>query len=101
MVAHHEGKRARVNAWQEEVTACQEATKAYPEKMEANLKEMTFVSEQEKVPKEEVAVKPVRALKKWCRGWHLYAGFHGKQKDQTHGKSGCWNKLAPTHRRMT
>jgi endo-alpha-1,4-polygalactosaminidase (GH114 family) len=28
---HHERMRASVNAWQEEMTACQEATEAYPE----------------------------------------------------------------------
>jgi hypothetical protein len=69
--------------------------------MEANLEEMKFVAEQEKVPKEEAAVKPVRRLKKQHRGWHLYAGFRGKQKEWTQGKGGCWKKLAAAHRRMT
>jgi hypothetical protein len=84
-----------------EDVACQEATEDYPEKMEANPEEMKSVAEHEKVSMEEAAVKPVRALKKWHRGWHLGAGCCSQLKEHTEGKGGCRKKLATAYRRMT
>jgi hypothetical protein len=55
----------------------------------------------EEVPKEEAAVKPVRALKKQHRGWHLAAELHRMLKERAKGNGGCQNKLAVARRRMT
>jgi hypothetical protein len=50
--------------------------KAYPENMEANPEEMKSVAVHEEVPKEEVKVETVRALKKWYGDWHKLAAAH-------------------------
>jgi hypothetical protein len=65
--------KANVNAWQE-------ATEAYPDKVEANTEEMKFVAEQEKAPKEDATVKPIGGLRKWHRGQNLSAEHCRKQQ---------------------
>jgi hypothetical protein len=39
---HHEWMRASVNAWQKEMTICQEAKEVYPKTMEINPEEMMY-----------------------------------------------------------
>jgi cell envelope opacity-associated protein A len=64
VVCHHEKVVVEMRAWRKEMKADQEAVEAYPEKMEANPEEMKSVVVHEGVPKEEAAVKTLRALKK-------------------------------------
>jgi hypothetical protein len=80
-----------------EATAYQEAMEAYPENVEANLKEMKSVAEQEKAPK----VQTVRTLNKRHRGRHLAMQRRGKPKERTQGNVQCRKKLAAAPRRMT
>jgi hypothetical protein len=54
---------ASVNAWQKEMMVCQEATEASLENKEPTSVETESVAMREEVPKEEFAVKTVRALK--------------------------------------
>jgi hypothetical protein len=44
--------------------------------LEANSEDMKSVAVHEEVPKEEAAVKTVRALKKQHGNWHLATGSH-------------------------
>jgi hypothetical protein len=58
-------------------------------------------AEQEKVPKEEAEVKPVRALKKRHGDRNLAVGRHGQPKQCTEGDGGSRKKLAAARRWMT
>jgi hypothetical protein len=49
--------------------------------LKGNPEEMEFEAEHQEVPKEPAAVKPVRGLRKWHRGWNLAAGRHRKQRN--------------------
>jgi hypothetical protein len=60
-----------IRAWRKEMKSNQEATEAYPEKMEANPDEVKSVAEHEEVPKEEAAMETFRALKEWYENRHL------------------------------
>jgi hypothetical protein len=97
-----------MNAWlagvkdgRKETTAYLEGNEAYPEKMEVNPEEMKSVAEIPKVPKEEGAVKPVKAMKKRNKGRYLDARRHGKAKERTKGNGRCRKKLAVACSRMT
>jgi hypothetical protein len=79
------------------MTACQE-TGAYPEKIGAIPEEMKSEAEHEKVPKENAAVKTVRALKKRHRGRLLAEGRRGKLKERTQVNGGCRKKLVAGRR---
>jgi hypothetical protein len=72
--------------------AVYEEMKAHQERMMAiiktGLEEMKTVAVDEEVVKEEATMKPVRALKKRHRGWHLVAGCHRKPKERTQGDGG-------------
>jgi hypothetical protein len=59
------------------------------------------VAVQEEVPKEEVAVKTVRALKKRYGDWHLATGCCLQLYKQTWGNGGSRKKLATAHRGRT
>lgn len=50
------------------------------ESKEPNSEEIESVVELEGVPKEEVTMKPVRALKKWHVNWNLALGLLGQLK---------------------
>jgi hypothetical protein len=83
------------------MTACQEVTEAYPEKMETNPEEMQSEAVHEEVLKEEASVKSFGAMKKWHRGQNVAAGSYRKPKEQTQGNGGSRKKLAVAHRGMT
>jgi hypothetical protein len=53
MVRHHEEIMADMKARRKEMKAGREATENYPEKMEANSKEIKSVAFHEEVPKEK------------------------------------------------
>jgi hypothetical protein len=53
------------------MTACKEATYAYPERMEANPEEMKSLTEHQEVPKEHAEVETGKAPNKWHDGQHL------------------------------
>jgi hypothetical protein len=89
--ASHEEMKAEMKAHQEGMMAI----------IKTGLEEMKSVAVHEEVPKEEATVKPVRAVKKRHRVWHLAAGCHGKPKEQTQGNGGSQKKLATIHRGMT
>jgi hypothetical protein len=59
--------------------------------------------EHKEVPKEEAAVKPVRALKRRLWGWNLGLGCCGqpKKRKRTQGSVGPRKKLAAAYRGMT
>jgi hypothetical protein len=78
----------------EDMKAEREAMEVYPE-------EMKSVAEHEEVPKEEAAVKPVRALKKQHGDQHLAIACHGQLKKQTQGDGASWKELVTTCREMT
>jgi hypothetical protein len=64
MDAHQERMGASVNAWRKEAMACQEAMETcLGSKGPTSLEEKESVVVHEEVPKEEAAVKTVRALK--------------------------------------
>jgi hypothetical protein len=54
--------------------ACQEAMEACLESKEPTSVEIESIVVHEEVPKEEAAVKTVRALKERCGDWHLAVG---------------------------
>jgi hypothetical protein len=70
------------------MTDCQEATKAYPEKMEANPEEMQSKAVHQEVPKEEAVVETGRALNKQLRGQHLATGRRDQLEERTQGNCG-------------
>jgi hypothetical protein len=102
-----------INANQEEMTATVstnlqkmkfwlEEMKAYPEKQEANPEGMKSIVEHQEVPKEEAAVKTVRALKLRYGEQHLVVGRRRELKKRSHGDGAPpWKKLAATCRWMT
>jgi hypothetical protein len=65
MDTHQERMGTSINAWQKEMMACQEATEACLESKEPTSGEIESVAVHGEVPKEEGAVKTVRARKKW------------------------------------
>jgi hypothetical protein len=68
---------ADMRAWRKEITACQEATEAYPARVEASPEEKESVAEHQEVPMEEATVKSSGLLKKRHRDRHLAAGCCG------------------------
>jgi hypothetical protein len=56
---------------------------AYPEKIEANPKEVKSEAVYEEVPKEQATVETFGALKEWCEDWHLAIRHHGQPKKWT------------------
>jgi hypothetical protein len=62
--------------------------------LEANLEEIEFEAEQEDIPKEQAAVKPVGGLRKWHRGRNLGAERRQKTKDRIRVNCGSRRKLA-------
>jgi hypothetical protein len=101
MDAHRERMRSSVNAWQKETVVSQEATEACLESKEPTSVELVFVSEHQEVPKEDAAVKNVRALKKRRGDQHLILRCRVQLKKRTQGNNGSRKKLATTHRGMT
>jgi hypothetical protein len=65
---------ANTNDDRNESTACQDAMEANPEKMEPNPEEKEATVEREDVPNEDVAVMPVKGLKKRRSGRKSTAG---------------------------
>jgi hypothetical protein len=74
---------------------------AYLEKMEANLEEMKSVAVHTEVPKEEAALKTVRALKERYGVWHLTVEHRRQPKKWTQGNGGSQKKLAAACKGMT
>jgi hypothetical protein len=68
--------------------------------LEENPEEIMYEVEHEDVPKEDDTFKPVKALKKWLRRWHLAPVLCGKMKEWTQGNGGSRRKLVATHRGM-
>jgi hypothetical protein len=69
--------------------------------METNPEEMKSEAEHEEAPKEEAAVKPVRALKRRHGDWSLPIRRHSQPKKRTQGDGGSWKKLVTAHKGMT
>jgi hypothetical protein len=53
------------------------------------------------VHKEDAAVKPVGALRKWHRNWNLAIRRHKEPKEQTQGNGGYQKKSATARRGIT
>jgi hypothetical protein len=90
--------------WRKGTTADQEATETYPERVECKeptTEEMKSVAEQEKVPKEEAAVKSSGALKTRHRGRQLAAGRRGQPGKEPGETEDPRKKLAAAGRKMT
>jgi hypothetical protein len=79
-----------MNACQKEMMACQEATEAHLEKIEANPEEMKSVVKHQKVPEEETVVETIGALE----DRYLAVGRHRQPAKWTQGGGGSWQKLA-------
>jgi hypothetical protein len=84
--------QAEVGAWQKEMMACQEVMDFCLESKEST--SLVVETEHEGVPKEEAAVKPGRALKKWYGNLNLAIGRCQKPKKRTQGSGGSWKNLA-------
>jgi hypothetical protein len=80
MDAHHERMGASVNACQKETTACKEATES---KEPTSAEILESVAENEEVPREEAAVKTVRAQKEGYGDRHLAERRLDQSKKQT------------------
>jgi hypothetical protein len=93
MDAHQERMGAIVNAWRKETTACQEATEACLESKEPTSVEIESVAVHDDVPKEEAAVKIVRAPKEQYGDQHLAIGHRRRLKKWTQGDGGSLKKL--------
>jgi hypothetical protein len=59
------------------------------------------VVEQQDVPKEEAAVKTIRALENRYGDWHLAVGSRRQLKKWIQGDGGSWQELATAQRRLT
>jgi hypothetical protein len=101
MDAHQERLGASMNAWRKEMMASQEVTEACLESKEPTSVQIVSIEVHEEVPKEEAAVKTVRALTKQYGDRHLATGHTQQLKKQTQGDSGSQKKLAAAHRWMT
>jgi hypothetical protein len=88
-----------MRAWRKDTTTCQEKTDATD--LVANPEEKESATVHKEVPKEEAAVKPVRALKKRHGDRHLAVEGRGKPKKRTQGDGGSRKKLAAARRGMT
>jgi hypothetical protein len=74
--------------------ASQEAMEAYPEEIESE-------SEDQEIPKEHAAVKPVGALKKRPRGWNPAAKHHDWPEERIQENCGSLKKLVAVRRVTT
>jgi hypothetical protein len=92
---------AEMRALQKETTACKEAPEACLESKEPASLQIESEAEHEEVPKQEAAVKPVRALKKWHGDQNLALGSHQKLKKRTQGSGGSQKKIYATCTGMT
>jgi hypothetical protein len=72
-----------------------------PEKMEPNIEENEATVEREDVPSEDVAVMPVKGLKKRRRGRKSTAGRRGEPKKLNRGNCGSRKKLAAACRKVS
>jgi hypothetical protein len=72
---------AKLDGWQKQMQANQEASKATY--LKANPVEMESETEHWEVPMEEAAVKSSGAMKKQHRARHLVAGRRGEPKELT------------------
>jgi hypothetical protein len=92
---------AEMKDGREEMTACQEKRKAYPEIMEPTSLEVESEVEHEEVLKEGATVKSVGTLRRQHGSQKLTTGCHGNSKEQPWGNCGSWKKLATAHKGMT
>jgi hypothetical protein len=81
-------------------TACQDAMEANPEKIEQDPGMMQSVEEHQDVPNEDVAVMPVKGLKKRRREQKSTAGRRGEPKKLNRGNFGSRKKLAAACRKV-
>jgi seryl-tRNA synthetase len=93
--------KATVNAILQKMKSWREETKAYTEKQEANPEGMRSAAEHPEVPKEEAAVKIVRALKKRYGDWNLAVRCCRQPQKQTQDNGGSQKRLATGCREMT
>jgi hypothetical protein len=89
----------RMDSQPEKMEACLGKTEATD--LEANSEEKGTVTEQQEVPKEEGAVKTIRALKEWYGDWHLGVGCNQQLQKWTQGNGGSQKKFTTTRRGMT
>jgi hypothetical protein len=81
--------------------ACLEKTEACLEGKEPASLEIEPMAVHEEAPKEEAAVKTVRAVKKRNGDQHLAVRHSGQMKKWTQGSGRSWNKLTATRKEMT
>jgi hypothetical protein len=65
----------------QEMKSWREETKAYLEKGEGNLEEMTSIVENQELSKEEAIVETFGALKEPYGDWHLAIGCHQQAQE--------------------
>jgi hypothetical protein len=94
MDAYHKKRMAMFDAYEKRMIACLGQTEANKEKTEQDPGMMQSVEEHQDVPSEDVVVRPVKGLKKRCRGRKSTAGRRGEPKELTRGNYGFWRKLA-------
>jgi hypothetical protein len=93
--------KAEKDADQKEMKPWWVETKAYLEKQEANQEEIKSVAVHEEVPKEQVAVKTVRAPKKRHGDRHIAVRRRDQPKKRTQGNGGSQKKLVSACTGMT
>jgi hypothetical protein len=91
---------ANTNDDRNESTACEDVTEDSPEKMEPNPQEKEAVVEREDVPNEDIAVIPVKGLKKRRRGRKSTAGRRREPKELNQANCGSRKKLAAACREV-
>jgi hypothetical protein len=93
MMAKMDAYLAGMRAWRKEATDCQEATEACLESKERKSVETESVAVHEEVPKNEAAVKTVRALKKRYGNLHLDVKCRRQLQNRVQGDGGSRKKL--------
>jgi hypothetical protein len=99
MDAYHEKRMAILDAHQKRMIACLGETDANTEKINPGM--MQSVEEHQEVPIEDVAVMPVKGLKKRRRVGKSTAGRCGEPKKLNRGNCGSRKKLAAACRKVS
>jgi hypothetical protein len=101
MDAIHEKRMAMLDAHQKRMTACLGEMDANTEKIELDTGMMQSIEEHQDVPSEDVAVMPVKGLRKRRGIWKSTAGRRGEPKELNRGNHGSRRKLAATCRKVS
>jgi hypothetical protein len=89
--------KANMNAWQDEMLACQEMD-ARPEEKSTSVDRKPEAAEERQVPENTEIIPIGEPRKKRRKDRKLAVERHRQMKEQTQGKDGCRRRLAPARR---